>query len=210
MMKHMRKLLAASAAVAMGGALIAAGAPQAEKAQVGKPAPDFTLLDLDGKEHTLSSYTAQGNVVVLEWFNPLCPFVKKHYNHPSDTMNAMVKGWEGERVVYLRINSADPSTVTGNPETLRKGVQDFEITTPLLLDPTGVVGKRYGAKRTPEMYVITSEGVLAYHGAIDDDNTARAPGKTNYVKQAVDAVLAGKEVPTPTSTAYGCSIHYAE
>lgn len=210
MLATMKRLMAVSAAVALGGTMIAAGAMDEKKAEVGKPAPDFTLTDYQGKEHTISSYTAQGNVVVLEWFNQDCPFVKKHYNSDEDTMNAMVKAWEGQPVVWLRVNSADVKNPVGKAENVAKAVKDWNITTPILVDADGKVGKMYGAKRTPEMYVITADGILAYHGAIDNDRTARGPGDVNYVKQAVAEVLAGKPVSVPTTEAYGCSIKYSK
>ena len=189
--------------------MIAAGAA-APKAEVGKPAPDFTLVDMDGKEHSLSSYTAQGKVVVLEWFNHECPFVKKHYNSDKDTMNALIKAWEGQPVVWLRVNSADPASPVGKAENVREAISDWNIATPMLVDADGKVGKMYGAKRTPEMYVISADGVLVYHGAIDNDRTARGPGDLNYVEQAVTATIAGEPVTTPTTQAYGCSIKYAD
>jgi|DeeseametaMP2916_FD_contig_51_355277_length_869_multi_3_in_0_out_0_1 peroxiredoxin len=210
MFEKMKRLMAVSAAVAVGGTMIAAGSAAPKKAEVGQPAPDFTLTDYQGKEHTLSSYTAQGNIVVLEWFNHTCPFVKKHYNHEQDTMNAMVKSWEGKPVVWLRVNSAALDTSVGNAENVAKAVEDWNITTPILVDGDGKVGKMYGAKRTPEMYVITADGVLAYHGAIDNDRTARGPGDVNYVKQAVGEIMAGKPVSVPTTEAYGCSVKYAD
>jgi|TARA_R110000782_G_scaffold13976_3_gene40911 peroxiredoxin len=209
MFEKMKRVLGVSAAVAVGGTMIAAGVTADKKAEVGKPAPDFTLTDYQGKEHTLSSYTAQGNIVVLEWFNHECPFVKKHYNHESDTMNAMVKAWEGKPVVWLRVNSATPTNPVGKAENVAKAVKEWDITTPILVDADGKVGKMYGAKRTPEMYVITPEGVLAYHGAIDNDRTARGPGDLNYVEQAVGEIVAGKPVSVPTTDAYGCSVKYA-
>lgn len=210
MFDTVKKLFAVSAAVAVGGALIAAGAPNTQKAEVGKPAPDFTLVDMNGKEHSLSSYTAQGKVVVLEWFNHECPFVKKHYNHESDTMNAMVTAWADQPVVWLRVNSAALTHSAGKAENVKQAVTEWNISTPMLVDATGKVGKMYGAKRTPEMYVITAEGILAYHGAIDNDSSARAPGTTNYVSKAVSEILAGKPVSQATTTAYGCSIKYAD
>ncbi len=208
MFGSMKRALFATAAVAVGGAMIAAGAA-APQAEVGKPAPDFTLVDMDGKEHSLSSYTAQGKIVVLEWFNYECPFVKKHYNSEKDTMNALVKAWEGKPVVWLRVNSADPKNPVGKAENVREAINDWNITTPVLVDGEGKVGKMYGAKRTPEMYVISADGVLVYHGAIDNDRTARGPGDLNYVEQAVTATIAGEPVTTPTTQAYGCSIKYA-
>lgn len=206
----MKKLFAVSAAVAVGGAMIAAGTldQQAQKAEVGKPAPDFTLTDYQGKEHTLSSYTAQGNIVVLEWFGWDCPFVKKHYREDTQTFNNMISSWQGKNVVWLRINSADQKNPYGDVEKNLKAIKDYKITGPVLVDADGKVGKMYGAKRTPEMYVITADGILAYHGAIDNDSSARGPGNINYVKLAVEEILAGKPVTTPTTNAYGCSIKY--
>ena len=209
MFGSMKRALFTTAAVAVGGAMIAAGAA-APKAEVGKPAPDFTLVDMDGKEHSLSSYTAQGKVVVLEWFNHECPFVKKHYNSDKDTMNALIKAWEGQPVVWLRVNSADPASPVGKAENVREAISDWNIATPMLVDADGKVGKMYGAKRTPEMYVISADGVLVYHGAIDNDRTARGPGDLNYVEQAVTATIAGEPVTTPTTQAYGCSSKYAD
>lgn len=208
MFGSMKRALFATAAVAAGGAMIAAGAA-APTAEVGKPAPDFTLVDMDGKEHSLSSYTAQGKVVVLEWFSYECPFVKKHYNSDKDTMNSLVTAWEGQPVVWLRVNSHDPQSPVGNADKVREAIESWDITTPMLVDADGAVGKSYGAKRTPEMYVISADGVLVYHGAIDDDRTARGPGAKNYVEQAVTQTLAGEAVTTPTTEAYGCSIKYA-
>ncbi len=210
MIKSMKRLLSVSAAVALGGAMIAAGAADEKKAQVGKPAPDFTLTDYDGQEHTLSSYLEQGNVVVLEWFNHHCPFVKKHYNHESDTMNALVDSWEGEPVVWLRVNSARPTDPMGRAEEVKKAIADWNITTPMLVDAEGKVGRMYGVLRTPEMMVIRPDGVLAYRGAIDNDNSARGPGDVNYVKLAVEAVRAGRPVETAQTESYGCSIKYAD
>lgn len=212
MLGTMKKLFAASAAVAIGGAMIAAGAldHHDKKAEVGKPAPDFTLKDYQGKEHTLSSYTAQGYTVILEWFNHECPFVKKHYNSDADTFNAMVKDWADEQVVYLRVNSAAPTYTAGQKDVVMAAAEEWNITTPILVDADGKVGKMYGAKRTPEMYIITADGVLAYHGAIDNDRSARALGDTNYVRKAMGEIVAGRPVSTATTTAYGCSVKYAD
>lgn len=212
MFATMKKLLAATTAVAVGGALIAAGAldHHAPKAEVGKPAPDFTLTDYQGKEHTLSSYTAQGYTVILEWFNHECPFVKKHYNHEDDTFNAMIEDWAEEQVVYLRVNSAATSYTAGQKDVVLAAAKEWNITTPILVDADGKVGKMYGAKRTPEMYIITADGVLAYHGAIDNDRSARSLGEVNYVRKAMSEIVAGRPVSTATTTAYGCTIKYAD
>lgn len=210
MFGSMKRLVLASAAVAVGGGMIAMGAGADKKAEIGKPAPDFTLTDYQGKEHTLSSYTAQGNVVVLEWFSHECPFVKKHYRDDTQTMNNLVTSWEGKPVVWLRVNSAATTNPAGNTEAVKAGIEDFKITGPVLVDSDGKVGKTYGAKRTPEMYVIDASGVLVYHGAIDNDRTAKGAGETNYVANAVAAVLAGKPVEVATTEAYGCGVKYAD
>ncbi|MCC5823097.1 MAG: redoxin domain-containing protein [Phycisphaerales bacterium] len=204
----MKKLFAASAAVAVGGAMIAAGALDHHKAEVGKPAPDFTLKDYNGKEHTLSSYIAQGNIVILEWFNHECPFVVKHYNHENDTFNAMIKEWEDQQVVYLRVNSAATSYTAGQKEHVMKAVENWNITTPILVDADGKVGRMYNAKRTPEMYIINTDGILVYHGAIDNDRSARSLGDVNYVRLAMQDLMAGRAVRTATTTAYGCTVKY--
>lgn len=204
----MKRALCAAGGCVVGGAMIAAGAGK-PAAEVGQPATDFTLKDYQGNEHTLSSYTEQGNVVVLEWFSPQCPFVKKHYREDTQTMNNLIKSWEGKPVVWLRVNSADTSHPYGKRENNLEAIKEFGITGPVLIDADGKIGKTYGAKHTPEMYVINAEGVLVYHGAIDNDRTAKDPGDTNYVKQAVEQTLAGEPVTTPTTNAYGCGVKYA-
>lgn len=208
MLSSMKKLLGVSACVAVGGAMIAAGAMK-PAAEVGKPAPDFTLTDYNGQEHTLSSYTGEGKVVVLEWFSPECPFVKKHYRDDTQTMNNLIKDWEGQQVVWLRVNSASTKNPAGDPAEVKSALEKFHVTGPVLIDSDGKVGKAYGAKHTPEMYVINKDGVLVYHGAIDNDRTARGPGDLNYVKEAVTATLAGQPVRVPTTEAYGCGVKYA-
>jgi len=203
----MKRALFAATTIALGGALIAAGNAE-PKATIGQPAPDFTLIDYQGNEHTLSSYTNQGNVVVLEWYSPACPFVKKHYREDTQTMNNLITEWEGKPVTWLRLNSARTDHPYGDREANIASFETFKITGPVLVDSTGKVGKMYGAKRTPEMYVIDTEGTLVYHGAIDNDRGASAPGAVNYVEKAVGEVLAGEPVSTPTTNAYGCGIKY--
>lgn len=206
----MKRALFAATTLAAGGALIATGTSGQAPAQVGQPAPDFTLVDYDGNEHSLSTYTGQGNVVVLEWFSPACPFVKKHYRDDTQTMNKLIDSWEGQPVTWLRINSADPSHPYGDRDNNLEAFKKFGIDGPVLIDGDGKVGKAYGAKQTPEMYVISSEGVLVYHGAFDNDRTAKGPGDVNYVKDAVLATIAGNAVATSSTNAYGCGIKYAD
>lgn len=206
------RLTAGLACLAAGITMIGAGAmteSTADKAaQVGEKAPDFTLSDLDGNKHTLSEFTAQGNIVVLEWFNPTCPFVKKHYREDTMTMVNMQKDFKDQDIVWLRVNSAYKGNSTGDVDFNKQIAKDWNITTPILLDQEGTVGRAYGAKRTPEMYVIDSSGTLVYHGAIDNRSDAAAPGDVNYVKNAVNETLAGKPVSNAENKPYGCGVKY--
>jgi peroxiredoxin len=193
-----RSFLALASTTLLG---LAAPAFAADTAEVGKPAPAFTLKDDAGKEHSLAQY--KGKVVVLEWTNPECPFVQRHYQ--ADTMQKTQAGFDAKKVVWLTVDSSAHHT----PDTAKAFKKDEGVTNPVLLDTAGTVGKAYGAKTTPHMYVIDAEGVLRYAGAIDDDPRGKAQkAPTNYVKTAVDALLGGKPVPTPTTQPYGCSVKY--
>lgn len=202
-------IVGAIAAIGLSVAMLGAGnLESAEQAQVGQPAPDFTLTDLDGVEHTLSDYTSKGQTVVLEWFSPSCPFVKKHYRDDTMTMNTIIKDIADESVVWLRMNSARAGHPAAALKLNKQIVKKWDITTPILMDPEGTVGRTYKAKRTPEMYIINAQGVLVYHGAIDDRADAQAPGETNYVRNGLNEVIAGDSITKSTTKAYGCSIKY--
>ena len=176
---------------------------------VGSAAPDFSLTDGSGKTHSLSQY--KGKTVVLEWFNPECPFVKKHYG--SGNMQKLQEEYTSKGIVWLTIDSNAPGA-EGNlsPEQAEKITTAWRThQTALLLDPEGKVGRAYGAKNTPNMVVINPEGKIAYEGAIDSKatpNPADIPNSTNYVKAALDESLAGKPVSNPTTRPYGCSVKY--
>jgi peroxiredoxin len=186
-----------------------AAAADAPNAEVGAPAPDFTLTDLDGKEHTLSDYTDKGKTVVLMWFSPDCPFVVKHYDRENmQTFNTMKDEYAEKGVVFLAVNSAKAEHPYGKPERSRERAGEWDMNWPILMDPSGKVGKMYNAKRTPEMYVIDADGMLVYHGAIDNDSSGRGIGDVNYVEKALDETLAGETVTTPKTTAYGCTVKY--
>jgi peroxiredoxin len=174
----------------------------AETAQVGKPAPAFTLKDESGKEHSLAQY--KGKIVVLEWTNPGCPFVQRHYT--ANTMKKTAESYDAQKVVWLAVDS----TASNAPDKSATWKKEKGFTFPVLQDPSGKVGKEYAAKTTPHMYVIDAQGVLRYEGAIDDDprGNKAAGTPTNYVKGAVDALLSGKPVPAATTEAYGCSVKY--
>ena len=189
--------------------LIAAAAFALEPPPVGSAASDFSLPDANGKTHSLSQY--KGKYVVLEWFNPECPFVKKHYG--SDNMQKLQTEYTSKGVVWLTIDSNAPGT-EGNitPEQAQKITSSWKThQTALLLDPDGKAGRAYGAKNTPHMVIINPDGKIAYEGAIDSKaspNPADIPSSMNYVKAALDESLAGKTVSTPQTKPYGCSVKY--
>ncbi|NDD05884.1 MAG: thioredoxin family protein [Proteobacteria bacterium] len=178
-------------------------------AAINEKAPDFSLASAEGKTWKLSDQ--KGKVVVLEWFNAGCPFVKKHYD--SQNMQALQKEYTAKGVVWLTMLSSAPGKqgyATG-PE-LKKILTSWNAQSSAgLLDPEGKVGKLYGAKTTPHLFVINKEGVLVYEGAIDDNasaDPATVKGAKNYVRLAVDAVLAGQSVKESFSKPYGCSVKY--
>jgi hypothetical protein len=174
----------------------------------GNMAPNFELTDLNGKTVKLSDF--KGKTVVLEWHNPNCPFVVKHYN--SNNIPAMHKAYSND-VVWLAINSTNPShqdfmnTSALMDYNKQKGAQPAAY----LLDPQGVVGKQFEAKTTPHMYIIDAKGQLVYQGGIDSIRTANIADinkATNYVKVALGEIKSGKPVSTATSIPYGCSVKY--
>jgi peroxiredoxin len=179
-------------------------------AAIGKEAPDFTLTDLEGKPFKLSEQ--RGKTVVLEWFNPGCPFVKAAHGKGSLVKAAERHTKDG--VVWVAINSGAPGKQGAGREANVEAAKNFGMSHPILLDEAGSVGKAYGAKRTPHMYVIDKKGTLVYAGAIDNspDGEGESPtdGKlVSYVDLAVEAVKADKPVATPSTEAYGCSVKYA-
>ena len=182
----------------------------APSANVGQAAPDFTLTGSDGKSHSLSHYS--GKFVVLEWTNPSCPFVKKFYG--SNTMQTLQEKERAKGVVWLRINSGAPGHEgSQTPVELASYVKDNHVdATASLLDPSGKVGHMYGARNTPQMFVIDPKGVLIYAGGIDNKPSADPADistATNYVTTALDEAMSGQKVATPTAPPYGCSVKYA-
>jgi len=181
----------------------------AEVPAVGSAAPDFSLSDSKGGSHSLAQY--KGKYVVLEWFNPECPFVKKHYG--SDNMQKLQKEYTDKGVVWLTIDSSAPGNEGSLTAEQAEKVSSSWKTHPtaLLLDPDGKAGKAYGAKNTPDMVIISPEGKVIYTGAIDSKaspNPADIPSSTNYVKTALDEAMSGKPVSNATTKPYGCSVKY--
>ncbi|MDB6115897.1 MAG: thioredoxin family protein [Lacunisphaera sp.] len=204
-MKTPLKLILAGA---MALALLARG--RAETAAVGRAAPDFTLTDINGKPHSLSEY--KGKTVVLEWVNPECPFVQKHYDR-SGNMPRLQQAAAADGIVWLTINSAAPGK-EGDYDADR--VKDWQgrvhsSATDYLRDQDGKVGRLYDARTTPHMYVINASGTLVYAGGIDSirsSNVGDIAKATNYVAAALADVKAGRPVRTPNSQPYGCSVKY--
>ena len=189
-------------------ALVAATAMQAA-VEVGKTAPEFSLKDISGRTHNLSDY--KGKTVVLEWVNPECPFVRKHYG--SGNIPKLQTSAKSDGVVWLSINTGQPGD-QGVYDAKRhaewaKSVSAFPSA--YLRDPDGQVGRLYGAKATPHIFVIKGDGTLVYNGAIDSirsadvDDIAKAE---NYVASALAAVKAGKPVANATTQPYGCAVKY--
>jgi len=175
----------------------------------GQAAPNFTLTDSNGQKHSLSDY--KGKFVVLEWFNPDCPFVKKHYN--SGNMPQLQKKYTARGVVWLSINSSAPGKQGSyTPQGFNQFVKDKGASpTAVLLDTDGKVGHLYDAQTTPHMFVIDPKGNLIYQGAIDDTPSADiADVKTakNYISAVLDAAMNGKPVGVATTKSFGCSIKY--
>jgi hypothetical protein len=194
----------------LAGALLLAGAPAVHAAAtVGQPAPTFSLTDTAGTKHELGAY--KGKHVVLEWVNFDCPFVKKHYG--SGNMQKLQKAYTGKGVVWLQVNSSAAGKQGAYPAD-RAAAMNKErsaASSAYLLDTDGTVGKAYGARTTPHMYVIDPSGRLVYAGGIDDKpstDQADIAGAKNFVAAALDEALAGKPVTVATSTPYGCAVKY--
>jgi len=166
------------------------------KAQIGKPAPDFALKDVFGKEFKLSDF--KGKTVVLEWINRQCPISKG--KHEAQVMQGIYKKYAGKDLIWLAIDS----TKQRKPESNRVYAAELSLAYPILHDPSGKVGRMYGAKTTPHMYIIDRTGQLVYHGAID-----KMGKEPNYVIAALDEIFAGKPVSITKTEPYGCSVKYA-
>lgn len=181
--------------------------PVATKAELGKPAPDFELKDLDGKAVKLSDY--KGKTVVLEWFNPECPFVVRA--HGEGELKGQAARVAKDGIVWLSINSGAAGKQGNGLEKNRKAALDWKMTNPVLVDEKGEIGRMYEAKTTPHMYVIDAKGVLVYRGAIDNaPNGKPEEGEklVNYVDAALTNLKAGKPIATAETKSYGCGVKY--
>jgi AhpC/TSA family len=206
-----RRLLATPLAATLAALSLGLGLPAAVlAATVGQPAPAFELKDTQGRLVKLADF--KGRHVVLEWTNPGCPFVQKHYG--AKNMQALQKDYAARNVVWLSINS----TARGAGDYLApaalsdKLLKDWGAApTAVLMDEPGSVGRAYAARTTPHMYIVNPAGTLVYAGGIDDKrsaNPADIPTAKNFVRVALDELLAGKPVSQAATAPYGCSIKY--
>lgn len=196
------KLAAAILASTVCGAAFAA-------AKVGQPAPDFSLTDVNGKAVKLADF--KGKHVVLEWHNPACPFVVKHYD--TSNMQGLQNKYDAKDTVWLSVNSTAKSHQDFMTDDKLKGYMTEKKAAPdaYVTDADGKVGQMYGAKTTPHMYVINPAGMVVYAGAIDDKPSARkddVKGAKNFVVAALDESKAGKAITTANTQPYGCSVKY--
>jgi peroxiredoxin len=178
-------------------------------AEVGSKAPDFTLTSVEGNQHNLSDFG--GKYVILEWINFDCPFVQKHYH--SGNMQELQNKYRDKGAVWLTICSSAPGKQGYfEGDKLKDRIESEKwAADAYLIDSEGTVGRMYAARTTPHMYIISPEGILAYAGAIDDKPSTKPddiPNSTNYVVEAMTSLLAGEEVETSSTTAYGCSVKY--
>jgi len=195
-MKHVQKTIMIVLAV-----MAAMPAMAGDGLNVGDTAPAFTLADTEGNQVSLGDF--EGKIVVLEWLNPDCPFVQRHYK--AGTMKNLATRYDEEGVVWLTINSTNYMDGAANAKF--KAENDLPYT--ILVDQTGDVGRLYGAKTTPHMFIIDNNGSLVYIGAIDDDPRGnKGEPAVNFVAVALGEVLAGNAVTTAETKPYGCSVKY--
>lgn len=190
--------------------LAGAGDAVSAEPQLGQPAPEFTSVDTNGASQALAAY--RGQYVVLEWFNPECPFVKKHYG--SGNMQRLQQELtKTPGVVWLSVDSSAPTKqghLTAEQANAWKVAQGAAMSA-ILLDPDGTIGRRYGAKTTPHLFIIDPQGALIYAGAIDSTPSADPADvaiATNYIRQAFAEAAQGKPVSVPQTQSYGCSVKY--
>lgn len=190
-------------------ALVAVAASAHAQAAVGQPAPAFTLTDTTGTTHNLADF--RGKYVVLEWYNPSCPFVVKHYTNGD--MQRLQAEYAAKGVVWLQVNSTSRTSGDFRDAAASNANRtEWNVTAATtLLDTDGTVGRAYGARTTPHMFVINPEGTVIYNGAIDSIRSANAADvgrANNFVRAALDAAMGGRAVETATTQPYGCSVKY--
>jgi hypothetical protein len=200
----------AAIAAAGGAALLLNGGEAVASVATGAQAPAFSVVDADGHTRTLEEF--RGRLVILEWTNHGCPYVRKHYD--SGNMQSLQREATADGSVWLQVISSAPGEQghLDGPGARSRVAADNAAPTATLLDAGGAMGRAYGARNTPQMFIISPEGVVLYQGAIDDRPSARPStldGAHNYVRAALTDIAAGRPVATPETTPYGCSVKYA-
>jgi peroxiredoxin len=191
--------------------ILALAAAPALAVTVGQPAPAFSVADTSGRTVSLADF--KGRTVVLEWVNPGCPYVRKHYD--SANMQATQKGATGQGVVWLAVNSTAPGHYDHRkPADMAAWMASQKASaTHTLMDGDGKVGKAYGARTTPHLYIVDAKGTLVYAGGIDDkpsSNPADVKTARNHVNAALADISAGKPVAQAVTRPYGCSVKYGD
>ena len=174
---------------------------QKRPAKVGEPAPDFSLKDQDGKSVRLSTY--KGKIVVLHWFNLRCPIFERHCK--AGTFASIEDQYKGKGVVQIAIDSTGETA-----EEHKKAAELFRVTYPILRDDGGKVARAYRARTTPHVFIIAADGKLAYSGAVDSDPDGKDPKRIDYVRQALEELLTGREVSVAETRPYGCEVRYQD
>ncbi len=176
------------------------------RVEIGAPAPGFTAQGSDGREHQLSDYA--GKVVVLEWTSPVCPYTAIKYK--AGLMQALQRRAARDGAAWIAIDTAGPDRagyLTPAAARARIAKTGMKVTA-LLSDPDGRIGRAYGARTTPGLYVIGKDGRLAYQGALDDDPSRKTPGGPDHVSAALGDLAAGRPVRRPETRPYGCAVEY--
>jgi len=204
-----RNLIVGAAAFAVAAVAGVSVTRNAEAVETGAQAPAFSVRDANSATRTLAEF--RGRTVVLEWTNSGCPYVRKHYD--SGNMQALQREATADGVVWLQVISSAPGEqgYLDGPGALARVRTDNAAPTATLLDPTGVMGRAYGATNTPQMFIIGGDGRVLYQGAIDDRPSARPSsleGAHNYVRAALADIEAGRPVQVAETTPYGCSVKY--
>ena len=203
--------VAGAATVALNPATALAGPHDQKHAEIGYPAPNFTLTDIKGKTHSLSDYTADGKIVVLEWFNADCPYVMRHHQSHK-TMAETEYQFREKGIVWLAVNSSAEGKQGAGLDRNKRAQREYGIEYSILIDESGEVGHAYGAKTTPHMFIIDKDGMLVYAGGIDNDRAGRnigGEGYVNYVSQGLAELAGGETVSTSHTKPYGCGVKYA-
>ncbi len=189
----------------LGLSLLAPAQATQPEAIIGKPAPEFTLSDLDGEQVKLSDL--KGKTVVLEWFNPGCPYVK--YAHAGGPLESLAEERANDEIVWLAINSSAPGKQGHGIEVNKSAAESWSMNHPILIDEDGTVGRLYNARTTPQMFVVDGDGTLVYGGALDNSPLGKSQGElTNYVVAALDEVASDGRVAIDETKPYGCSVKY--